>query len=433
MNLYAALYSGVSGLAAQSTAMAGVADNITNINTVGYKGVSTQFQTLVTQGATRAANNWGGVDAVPRQLISRQGLLQASSSQTDLGIDGAGFFVTRSSPDPAAPVSFTRAGSFQPDNEGYLRNAGGYYLQGWRLDANGTYADTGNLAELEPVRLANLTGTATPTSSISLRLNLKATQEVAAGAYTAGDMASGAVTPHFSRQLTVHDAQGNAHQLQVSYLKTGTNSWASEIHAVPASDVSAAGGLLASGTIAFNPDGSLDKAGSDAALFGPLTPAWTNGAAAQPIALQLGDDGALNGLTQFGSESGLLSSSINGGLLGSLAAIEVTEAGIVKAIFADGTSRAVFQLPVATFPNPDGLTRLPGNGYRLSEASGAVAIGRPGVLGAGRLQPGTLEAANVDLGEEFSAMIRFQRAYSSASKIITTVDEMLQEVSNLKR
>lgn len=433
MSLYSALYAGVSGLGAQSSAMATVADNITNINTIGYKGVTTEFRTLVTDGRMKSSYSAGGVAAAPQALISKQGLLQASSSQTDLAIDGAGFFVVRSGVGADAEVAFTRAGAFKPDLQGYLRNTSGYYLQGWRLDAAGNYVDTGNLNALEPVRLSELTGSAAPTSRLQMRANLQSDAPVLAGAYAAGDMAAGTLTPQFQRSFDVYDAQGGAHRLSIAFVKTAPNQWQAEIFAVPATDVTAAGGLLASGTVMFNPDGSLDLAGSSPALFGSLTPAWTNGAGAQPIDLQLGSDGGLDGLTQFGGQSALISSSVDGGLLGNIASIEVDEKGVVSAIFDDGTARKVYQLPVATFQNPDGLTRLTGNGFAVSSASGSVAINPPGALGAGMVSSATLEASNVDLAQEFTNMIRYQRAYSASSKIITTVDDMLQELSNLKR
>lgn len=433
MSLYSALYAGVSGLGAQSSAMATVADNITNINTVGYKGITTEFRTLVTDGRLRSSYSAGGVAAAPQAMISKQGLLQASANQTDLGIDGAGFFVVRTSDDTSSDVAFTRAGSFKPDLQGFLRNTSGFYLQGWRLDPSGNFVNTGNLNALEPVRLSELTGSAAATTKIQMRANLKSDQAPFTGAYAAGDMAAGTVTPHFQRSFDIYDSQGSAHRVTLSYLKTGPNTWQSEIFAEPATDVTAAGGLLASGTVAFNGDGSLNRTASSPALFGSLTPGWTNGASAQPITLALGSDGTLDGLTQFGGDSSLISSSVDGGLLGNIASIEVSKEGVVSAIFDDGTARAVFQLPVATFQNPDGLTRLSGNAFAVSSASGSVAINRPGALGAGTIASSTLEASNVDLAQEFTNMIRFQRAYSASSKIITTVDDMLQELSNLKR
>jgi len=436
MSLYSALYAGVSGLGAQASAMATVADNITNVNTIGYKGVSAQFQTLVTDGRVRSNYSAGGVSATPKALISKQGLLQASSSLTDIGIDGSGFFVVRSG--TGDEVSFTRAGSFTPDSQGYLRNSAGYYLQGWPLDADGKYVDNGNLNTLQSIRPGALTGSAMPTSKIALRANLQSTATPITGAYVPGSMASGALSPQFSRSVDVYDSQGTSHRLTFNFVKTAANEWVAEISGNPAEITSVGGapvttGLLASGKVKFNGDGSLDLAGSDPALFADLDIGWANSADSAPIRLSLGSDDGLDGLTQSASESALLSSNVDGGMLGTVASVEISDAGVVSAIFEDGTARAIYQLPIATFQNPDGLTRIGGNAYIMSQDSGNFAINKPGALGAGTIAAGKLEASNVDLAQEFSNMILFQRAYSASSKIITTVDDMLQEVSNLKR
>lgn len=436
MSLYSALYAGVSGLGAQASAMATVADNITNVNTIGYKGVSAQFQTLVTDGRVRSNYSAGGVSATPKALISKQGLLQASSSLTDIGIDGSGFFFVRSG--TGDEVSFTRAGSFTPDSQGYLRNSAGYYLQGWPLDADGNYVDNGNLNTLQSIRPSALTGSAMPTSKIAMRANLQSTATPITGAYVPGSMASGALSPQFSRSVDVYDSQGTSHRLTFNFVKTAANEWVAEISGNPAEITSVGGapvatGLLASGTVKFNGDGSLDLAGSDPALFADLDIGWANGAGSTPIRLSLGSDDGLDGLTQSAGESALLSSTVDGGMLGTVASVEISDAGVVSAIFEDGTSRAIYQLPIATFQNPDGLTRIGGNAYIMSQDSGNFAINKPGALGAGTIAAGKLEASNVDLAQEFSNMILFQRAYSASSKIITTVDDMLQEVSNLKR
>ncbi|MGF7156574.1 flagellar hook protein FlgE [Novosphingobium gossypii] len=458
MSLYSALYAGVSGLSAQSSAMATVADNITNVNTVGYKGTSAQFESLV-NGGTVSSYSAGGVSATAKALISKQGLLQASSSLTDIAIDGAGFFVVRSSADAGGATAFTRSGSFTPDSSGYLRNTSGYYLMGWPLDSQGNYLNNGAISSLEPIRPAALTGAAAPTTSIELRANLNATSPVVEN-YEAGDMATygldqnaaGAVAPQFSRSLEVYDAQGTAHTLTLNFVKTGANQWSAEISGNPA-DVKTvtrtttnadgtvtettgpvpANGLIASTTISFNPDGSLNLGNPARALFPNLTLGYNNGAAASPISFDLGSNAGLDGLTQFGSASALLSSTVDGGMLGTVASVKISDTGIVSAVFDDGTSRAIYKLPIATFQNPDGLTRIGGNAYIVSEDSGNFALNEPGTVGGGKISASMLEASNVDLASEFSNMILFQRAYSASSKIITTVDDMLQEVSNLKR
>lgn len=441
MSLYSALFAGVSGLSAEASAMAAVADNISNINTVGYKSVESQFSTMVGDARATSSYSAGGVAVAPRSLISKSGQLQASTSSTDLGIAGQGFFVTRTGVAANSPVVLTRAGSFAADDQGFLKNTSGLYLQGWRLDAQGGFTNTGSTEALEPIRLSDLSGTATATTQVNMRANFQNTTTTKTMAYAAGDMATGDTPADLSIPFDVYDAQGGTHQLKLSVMKRGPNEWVGEIYAVPASDVTAANGLLASGTIKFNADGSLDLAGSTAAntanggtdFFAPLTPSWTNGAGALPINLGLGSNGGMNGFTQFGSASAPGDKSIDGGLLGNVASVNISESGIVSAVFDNGTTRAVFQLPVATVPNPDGLTRVNGNAYTASDKSGSFTINKPGSLGAGQVQGFTLEASTADLAQEFTNMIRFQRAYSASSKIITTVDDMLQEVSNLKR
>lgn len=430
MSLYSALYAGVSGLSAQSAAMATVADNITNINTVGYKGVEAQFRTLVTDGRAKANYSAGGVAAAPTALVSKQGLLQASGSSTDLAIDGGGFFITRSGIGDDSTVAYTRAGSFKQDEEGFLRNSSGLYLQGWRINNAGKYENTGSLDSLESVRVSDLVGTASPTTRLQLRANLQSDAPIGADS-------------KFSRPFEVYDSQGGAHTLTTSFTKTAANTWT-----VTISSPDATPNEVATGTMVFNGDGSLKSItgiDQDTTTGGiQIKPNWANAAAdAEFITLELGtpgdtgatppEVGGINGVTQFGGPSSVVSSNVNGGLLGNLVSVDVSKSGRVMAIFDDGTTRDVFQLPIATFQNPDGLTRLSGNAYTGSKASGGVTLNTPGSLGAGDIASSSLEASTVDLASEFTNMIRFQRAYSASSKIITTVDDMLREVSDLKR
>ncbi len=420
MSLYSALYAGVSGLSAHASAMATVADNITNINTVGYKGTEAQFRTLVTDGRGGSSYSAGGVAAAPISQATKQGLLQASGSNTDLAIDGGGFFVTRTGSGDDSAVAFTRAGSFKADEQGFLRNASGLYLQGWPLkNTTPAYVNTGSLDDLQPIRLSDLTGTAQPTTRLMMRANLQS------------DAAVGAT---FERSFEVYDAQGGSRTLSMTFEKTAANTWSFEVEG----DTSASN-PLASGTMTFGGDGSLAGiAGTKydgSAITDPftLTPDWTGGAGTSEITLELGTIGGINGITQFGQPSSVISSDVNGGLLGNLATVDVSKTGRVTAVFDDGTTREVFQLPIATFQNPDGLTRLSGNAYTASKGSGGVTLNEPGSLGAGNVASNSLEASTVDLAGEFTNMIRFQRAYSASSKIITTVDDMLREVSDLKR
>ncbi len=182
MSIFGAMFSGVTGLHAQSQALGMIADNIANVNTIGYKGTTARFFSLVTQAASRTTYTPGGVASSPAQGIDRQGLLQASTSKTDIAIAGRGFIVVNQSADSDEQFLFTRAGSFNPDQNGNLVNTAGYFLQGWPLtDGTTLPTNTSTLSSVETVNVANLAGTATPTSTVNLALNLPSTAPAAAG------------------------------------------------------------------------------------------------------------------------------------------------------------------------------------------------------------------------------------------------------------
>lgn len=184
MSIFGAMFSGVTGLDAQSQALGIIADNISNVNTVGYKGTTAQFSTLVTQSASATRYTPGGVQARPAVGVDKQGLLQSSSSKTDIAIAGRGFFVVNEVADPGIgnEFLFTRAGSFNPDENGNLRNTAGYYLQGWPLTNGSTLpTNTSVLSSVQTINVSNLAGTATATSEVSLALNLPSTAQAATG------------------------------------------------------------------------------------------------------------------------------------------------------------------------------------------------------------------------------------------------------------
>lgn len=441
MSLNSTLNAGVSGLTAQASAMAAISDNIANVNTVGYKGTDTKFSTLVIDGGSSTDYVAGGVEAKPQSLIDKQGLLQSSASGTDLAIDGSGFFVVRPNTGTQTGFQFTRAGSFSPDANGYLKNDAGLYLQGWKLDGNGNVIGGTTNDTLAPVRLSDINGTAEPTDKISIRANLSSQQTALDPTYlpyTPGSMASGATPAQFTRSFDVYDQQGTSHRIMMSFAKTGNNSWAAEVYTDP-SETSNGATPLVSGTVSFNPDGSLDVANSSPQLFQPINMGttapgitWMNGAGAVPIDLGLGSQNGLDGLTQFGSDTAMISSSVNGAMLGNVQSVQVSNKGVVSAVFDNGTIRALYELPLATVQNPDGMTRLNANAYQQSAVSGTVSINKAGDTG-GTITANALEGSNVDLAEQFTKMITTQRAYSASGKIITTADEMMQELVQLKR
>ena len=446
MSLYAALFSGVSGLGAYSSALGIISDNITNVNTTGYKNSAAEFSTLVTESNSSSSFSPGGVKAVPRTLVSRQGLLQATNAATDLGIDGAGFFVVKDQPAGGnlGDVFFTRAGSFRPDADGFLKNAADLYLMGWPLQSNGAFFNDGNVDSLVPINTTGLTGTAEATTFVRLRANLQSSQPVSTLEATydptasGTNMASGTVPADFFRDVRVFDAQGGTHTVTFSFLKSSTpNEWHVEVHADPASDITTGPGFvdgqIATGTVAFNEDGSLDIGNSTPALLAPLNVQWVNGAAPSTLNLNLGSDGEVDGVTQFDSQSTLISSSVDGAVFGNVIGVSVGKDGIVTALFDNGLTRSVFKLPVATFQNPDGLSRVQGNAFGVSDQSGTFSLVEAGTGGGGSISPSSLEASTVDLATEFTLLITTQRAFSASTRIITTADEMLTELNNIKR
>ncbi|HTK34813.1 MAG TPA: flagellar hook protein FlgE [Caulobacteraceae bacterium] len=469
MSISSAMQAGVSGLVANSSALAAISDNISNANTVAYKRNETSFQSVVTGAAAKGAYNAGGVMSSTRQMVSQQGLLAQTNSATDLGIQGQGFFVTTTKASNLTATDariFTRAGSFEVDANGYLVNSAGYYLQGWPVDSQGAvHTDPSDLTRMSSINVGSIGGTADPTTTVSVNANLEASQTpsaaVVANTYSAGgnsmakyfDPAApgvAGVKPDYSMQIPVSDSQGGQRTIEIDFLKNTTaNEWYAEVRAVPASDVTDPLGLLASGKVVFDSSGQLDMANST--LFGaapgmvggvldigPSTGAagangqWAAGLgiASQQITINFGAPG---NVTQLASPSVTQSIAANGTAFGNLTDIQVDEQGNVSANFDNGVSRRIAQVAIATFVNPNGLSPVSGNGYRTSLDSGPFNLKPPGSGGAGTLSPSTLESSTVDLSSEFTGLITTQRAYSASSKIITTADQMLQELISIIR
>lgn len=570
MSLFSAMTSGVSGLAAQSSAMAAISDNITNVNTVGYKGSDVDFETLVTKQATGTQYSGGGVQARPRSGVDVQGLLQPSSSSTDLGISGSGFFVVNGSNQPSLsdPFVYTRAGSFSKDELGYLRNTSGYYLQGWPTDANGdivlpksqvgiTNQNIISTDFLETVNLNRLGGTAEQTTRTSIGANLPSDDTV--GDSHAVDVQfydtlgnTNAVEFNFTKSavsqwdlsvtppkgtatLTLYDSTTpvpqvyrSAGQLEFSdqpdttapasvsingtsyTFVSGTPASATEVqvgstlaatvqnlvntvisndaefqtattghHSIeiksddPTAVIISAGtnalgqvdvdytnltasggtpatsqGLLSTTTFSLPPQaagmGSAIEFGSDGL---PKTinvasmevdgfvsgAADMNGTDGKQIDLQFGATNKATGMTQFGSEFTPSYIETDGARFGVFTGVTISSDGLMSALFDNGEQRPIYRIPIVTFVNPDGLIGMGGNVWESSEQSGNPTLRTAASGPAGKIEQSSLESSTVDIGQEFTTMIVAQRAYSAATKIISTADDMLDELVHLKR
>jgi flagellar hook protein FlgE len=730
MSLYGALFSGVSGLQAQSSAMGAIADNVTNVNTVGYKSTQVNFQTLVTKQASLTKYSAGGVQSKPRQGVDVQGLLQSTTSATDIAISGGGFFIVNESGSPSTGdiYAYSRAGSFKVDKEGYLQNTSGYYLQGWPLQTwdgstqavqktvgNDTYmkayqnsqGDTvyinDNIVDntnLRPLNLKTIGGTAVASTTISMGANLPSsadvgkshktdiliydslgaphninhtwtkrasnawdlsvvppkgaasivvedqnsvrnnymsigrmdfssvpdsgtemkinvdnveytiqftgaddsalqtrdltfggdnpadgdifTMDVDGTAYTfefdsdgnvsAGNTAvtigstigstisnlntvlqskadtvlgkgdwfnvSGSVitfnnpvnaaAPLNNVTFSITDTTANAlattltdggltpatlaaaadrtlginvngrslsqvmdqladrvnNILQTEYggtPKSPPNTWGeriagensvvfhngstsfdisvdmtglttggvtsviqNELYTVEKLDSAAAWTATSNYTINFNGDGTPDKffntdeaQAADPRIQYKID--WANGAEdmngsdSPALSVSLGNYNVADGMTQFGDTYQINYISQNGASFGNFAGVTIGEDGVVTALFDNGVTRPIFMIPVATMVNPNGMDSLSGNVWIETDFSGQPTVREAGSAGSGSVQQSSLEASTVDLGEEFTSMITTQRAYSAAAKIISTSDEMLEELLRVKR
>lgn len=401
------LFAGVSGLNANATAMTVIGDNIANVNTTGFKSNRASFANILSQSLEGSVGSdiGRGVYFWETTPLWSQGSLETTNNPSDLAINGRGFFMVK---DNAGTIYYTRAGQFKFDKDGYMLNPDGMRVQGYGLDSNGTLGSIGD------IRIPLGSNSPQATSEMTVTVNLDA------GA-TNGDA--------YATTLTVYDSLGNPIPLTVTFTKTATaNQW-NWAASVPAS----VGGLTAgsgTGTLTFNADGTLPN-GADPTI----SLALTNGATTpQVLTWDLYDaTGATNGdLTGYSSPSTTTFMSQNGYPAGTMQSISIDEKGVVTGLYSNG-QMDFFQLGLADFPAYSGLAKLGKNLYAESMASGEAMPGIPGSGRLGILSPKTLEMSNVDLATEFVKLITTQRAFQANSRVITTSDEILNDLINIKR
>lgn len=245
---------------------------------------------------------------------------------------------------------------------------------------------------------------------------------------TQKSMASGSVTPHFSRNVTIFDSLGTAHSFQMAFLKTGTNTWATELYAITASEVSGVtDGQVTSGNLTFKGDGTLSSI--DAALSTPLTINWSTGADASTVTLDLGTVNLADGVRQFDASYNIEFVEQNGVAAGQFNGVTVDEDGFVIANFSNGETKRIYQLPIVVFANDQGLTSKSGNVYASSSASGTANLKKSGQGGAGSIVSGSLEGSTSDISEELTNLISAQFIYNGNATNISIIRDMLQELN----
>jgi flagellar hook protein FlgE len=407
------MFAGVSGLRAHQTMTDVVANNIANVNTVGFKASRVQFADTLSQLTRGASGGTGeataginpqqvglGVNVASTNKSFTQGGAQLTGRATDVAITGEGFFGVGL----GSEVMYTRAGSFSFDDNGFLTDPTGGVVQGWNAAPDGTV----NINEPPTGIRAPVNATVPPsaTSMISMAGNLDASSGVGTVQRTATD---------------VIDTLGESHRMSIEFEKVAANQWTATVF--DPSNTS-----LGSSTMNFDPaTGSLVAAVTPTFTFTPA------GAAAFSFSLDLGTPGDNDALTQYAGAADAQAVDQNGVGIGSLRSFGIANDGTLSGVFSNGETATLAQLAIVTFSNPAGLLSAGESRFRGTNASGQALVGVPNSSGRGGISAGTLEMSNVDLSEEFTNLIIAQRGFQANSRIITVSDEMIQELVNLKR
>ncbi len=422
--MFTSFSTALSALNATSTAIDVVGNNLANLNTPGFKTSQVLFRDLVTQSLGAGLGETQVGFGTGRPLTVRQfsqGAIQTSSGLLDAAIQGDGFFVLK---DHAGNTLYTRAGNFQADKNGYLLTDTGDLVQGWttvdqitgQVNTNGP---TGNI--IVPVGSLKAP-TATSNFTVDLNLNSSAAADA---------------TSDFSTPITVYDSLGSSHVLTLRFEKTGANQWTYQV-SMPGEEVG--GGTAgapfdisgAGGTLTFDNLGQL-----------------TDPAPGSPIAFDIGglSDGAADmhltwdpytaagpgRITQFGQPSAPSANSQNGSAAAQLVRVGLADGGRILAQYSNGDQVIVGQLAMASIRNPDTLLAAGNNSFALSARTSTPSIGLPGTGGRGQVVGGSVEASTVDIAQEFTNLIVYQRGYEANSRVVTTADTLSQDTINLIR
>ncbi|HNX58920.1 MAG TPA: flagellar hook protein FlgE [Spirochaetota bacterium] len=453
------LFSGVAGLKNHQTRMDVIGNNISNVNTYGFKTSRVSFQDMLSQtiaGAAKPEENVGGVN--PKQVglgmtvasidrIFTQGSLQTTGNQTDLAISGDGFFVVAN----GDKNYYTRAGAFALDRDGNLVSpSNGLKVQGWMAttDANGikTVKPNGSTEDIViPVYSKN---EARETSYVRYKCNLDSKRSVIPANASAQMIASAAVTTN----IDVYDKLGNPHRMTMNFWHTGTNEWTASAAMTGADknltlDVPAGANQANQDNpsnrikLRFSPEGKLLAIGDEGTpddvnqgkLIANLNYRLNGDPTVRSIRLDMGTSGLIEGVTQFSSPATTKAVEQDGFSMGYMESYSIDNSGIVTGVYSNGTKQVVGQIAMAVFNNPQGLLANGENLFEVSNNSGIANTGTANTQGRGKIVAGTLEMSNVDLSDQFTDMIITQRGFQANSRTITTCDQMLQELINLKR
>jgi flagellar hook protein FlgE len=443
MSLFGALTTGVSGMNAQSRAMGNISENLANTQTTGFKRADTRFSHLVTNSTARI-NTPGAVIATPAYQNNIQGTLLSTQSSTDVAISGAGFFAVADS-STSATTTYSRRGDFALDKDGYMVNGAGQFLRGWSITNPAATSNwTANTASASPIQVSQAPVAASQTTTVG---------------YVANVPSNAATAAEFTSTAQVYDQFGNVNNLSLRWVKqAAANIWNLNIGLtdeggtstnlfgqafpnntpLPSAVGTAQAFVFGDGSVAGVPAGSLATINGTGTAGSPASVTLTApfGTGTSNVSLNFGNFASTAGTTQFSDTNTQLavrSLNPNGFTTGQFKDLIINDDGYVIANYTNGQTRTLYQVPLASFQAPNALQRLDGGGYAATNESGNPTLNAAGRGGTGNLTGSALEGSNVDVADEFSKMIVTQRIFSANARSISTSDQMLEEVVNLKR
>ncbi|MBY5438616.1 flagellar hook protein FlgE [Rhizobium leguminosarum] len=435
MSIFGSMKTAVSGMNAQANRLSTVADNIANVNTTGYKSVSTSFSSLVLPSSGGNYNS-GGVQSSVRQSVSDQGDISYTTSGTDLAISGDGFFIVQGA--DGTPV-LTRAGDFTKDDEGNLVNAAGFMLMGYSYDAGSPAVVVNGFDGLVPVNVNQEGLTAIASTSGVFKGNLDSGANIAPVAPATLPSANAATTTADTKKFSMvaYDTLGNKVMYDFYFTKTSVaatpppappavnSSWqvaifrnANAATGGTSSFPYSAGGAVGTTTLDFDANGKITNSTGAVNIADTVT--------GQTIKMDL------SGFTQLGAAFAGTGTP-NGQAASPVKDVTIDGDGIVYAKYEDGTNKPLYRIPLANVASPDKLTLQSGNVYSANGQSGVTVTGFPQTNGLGTIKSGALEGSNVDLAGELTEMIESQRSYTANSKVFQTGSDIMDVLVNLKR
>lgn len=435
MTISSSLNAGVAGLNANATRLATISDNIANSGTYGYKRANADFESMViTQSQGAGIYSAGGVRATSTRMIDERGALVGTSNALDIAVSGRGMLPVAPTTDLANGIStdtmmMTTTGSFRPDADGTLRTESGLVLLGWPAEADGTIPvlprDT--VAGLQAVTINANQQAGDPTTTMKLGVNLPATST-----------ATGSSGDTLPLSVEYFGNLGTSETLDITFTPTVPGSGSSNEWTMVISDSAQGGAIIGEYTLTFD-----DTRGAGGTLLSVATVSGGAYTAADgtlaltvaggPLTMTIGRLGDPNGLTQLSDNFAPTSITKNGSPVGSLTAVEIDENGYINATYDTGFTRRLFQIPLVDVANLNGLVALNNQTYKISPDSGSFFLWNAGDGPTGSVVGYAREGSTTDVAAELTALIQTQRAYSSNAKVIQTVDEMLQETTNIKR